>query len=209
MNDIIRIGIYGGSFDPFHDGHKQVIKNILDADLVDKIIVIPCKQNPLKGHKPSDAYERMNNVREGIEEFKYKCELNSSELFKSSDEPSYTYDTLMNLMYKNWLHHHNKRFDYYLIIGVDEWNVFKKWKNYDWILKNVDILVHPRPGIEPKWEHYRMKYLKDFEAKDLSSTQIRLDNFIEGLKALNVGKDLRKIEFEKNVDELIKNLQNI
>lgn len=218
MNDIIRVGIYGGSFDPFHDGHKQVIKNILDADLVDKVIVIPCKQNPLKGHQPSKSYERIYKIREYIEEFGSKCEINTSELCKSSNEPSYTYDTLLNIMYKYWVKHDRIRYDYYLIIGVDEWNVFQKWKNYDWILKNVDVLVHPRPGIEPKWEHYRMKYLKDFECKDISSTQIRLDNFIEGLKALNIGEDLRvkqkreeeerkRIEFERNIDELIENLK--
>ena len=222
MDNIVKIGIYGGTFDPFHDGHKQVIKNILDAKLVDKIRVVPCRQNPLKGHKPSDNYKRINQISKEIEEFGYKCSLETSELHSRKEEPSYTYDTLNNMMYRDWSHNYGRkiRYDYYLIIGVDEWNVFKQWKNYDWILKNVDILVHPRPGIEPEWEHYRMTYLKDFEAKNLSSSRIRLDEFIEGLKSLNIGEDLRvkqkreeeerkKIEYQKNIDDLIKNLQNI
>lgn len=220
MDDIVRVGIYGGTFDPFHDGHKQVIKNILDANLVDKIRVVPCRQNPLKGRTPSDNYTRVNQIAKEIEEFGHKCELITFELHSKKDESTYTFDTLNNMMYRDWSNNYGRgiRFDYYLIIGVDEWNIFKKWKNYDWILKNVDILVHPRPGIEPEWEHYRMKYLKDFECKDLSSSQIRLDEFIEGLKSLNIGEDLRvkqkreeeerkRIEFEKNIDELIEKLK--
>lgn len=160
--------IYGGSFDPFHEGHKQVIKNVLSKKLVDKIIVIPCKQNPLKTHKPNfqTPSEKLNYIKGYTKEFGDKCEVSDMEISKDSDEPSYTSITLQNLM-------KNNSDKYFVIIGTDEWNVFQKWKNYEWILNNTIVIVHPRPGIEPNWYHEKMIYLKDVECINISSTEIR------------------------------------
>ena len=205
----MRKAIYGGSFDPFHEGHKQVIRNVLSQNLVDKIIVIPCKQNPLKTHKPNfqSPIERLHFIGEEIKEFGDKCKISEIELFRLSNESSYTSVTLKNLMYNDFKKDINNVNEYFIIIGVDEWNVFKKWKNYEWILNYSKVIVHPRPGIEPNWYHEKMIYLKDVESIDISSSEIRLNDFIDRLKSLNIGKDLRKIKFERNINELIDKLK--
>lgn len=205
--------IYGGSFDPFHEGHKQVIKNILSKNLVDKIIVIPCRQNPLKSYKPTfqTPSQKLDYIRKQIKEFGDKCEVSTTELLKWSNEPSYTSVTLRDLMYDDFKRNFVNSHEYFVIIGVDEWNVFKQWKNYEWILNYSKVIVHPRPGIEPTWDHHKMIYLKDAECIDISSSQIRLDDFIEKLKKLNVGYNIEKKQkedkFQKDCDDLIEMLK--
>lgn len=45
------IGVYGGSFNPIHNGHLQVAKDFLDCGGIDEIWFVPCTQNPLKTKK--------------------------------------------------------------------------------------------------------------------------------------------------------------
>ena len=41
----MRVGLFGGSFNPIHNGHLNIIKNILERDVVDEIWVIPCAEH--------------------------------------------------------------------------------------------------------------------------------------------------------------------
>lgn len=164
------IGIYGGSFNPFHDGHKKVIENILNENILYKIFVIPCKQNPLK--QKSDY---LNDEERLIKIYSEIAHLDNvfvlQDELKRDSEVTYSWITIRDLKEK----YPNKEF--YLIIGSDEWNQFKLWRNWEWILNNVKVLVHPRKGYKPTWYDDNMIYLDNLGSLDISSTDIRNGKF--------------------------------
>ena len=122
----MKIGIFGGTFDPPHNGHLHLAKSIADELNLDKIIVIPTFVAPHKtDRKTSFATDRFR-----------MCELCfDSDFFEISDieisrgGKSYTFDTLTSLKEKY-------PYDsFFLIIGSDMLECFSKWYRYEDILK--------------------------------------------------------------------------
>ena len=130
-----KIGIYGGFFNPLHDGHIHVIKTCIENLSLGKLIVLPTYQNPLKENISQDsAMSKIFYLRSKIKE----------PLVKVSDfEHRYkmkcTYDVLQKIKTKCDLN------SFYLIIGLDQLGHFHEWKEYEWILKNISICVIYRP----------------------------------------------------------------
>ncbi len=98
----------------------------------------------------------------------------TSEQIKVSDiefnlpQPSYTIDTLAYLQEK----YPGKEFA--LIMGADNLASFKKWKNYEVILKNYQIYVYPRPGADvSEWVNHPSVIITDTPQMDISSTFVR------------------------------------
>ncbi|MNL35439.1 Nicotinate-nucleotide adenylyltransferase [compost metagenome] len=98
----------------------------------------------------------------------------TSEQIKVSDiefnlpQPSYTIDTLAYLQEK----YPGKEFA--LIMGADNLASFKKWKNYEVILKNYQIYVYPRPGADvSEWVNHPSVIITETPQMDISSTFIR------------------------------------
>ena len=87
----MRIGIFGGTFDPPHTGHKKYADELSDRLSLDKLIVIPTATPPHKDREVSSAEDRMNMLRllfrssEGVE---------VSDLEISRGGRSYTYETV-------------------------------------------------------------------------------------------------------------------
>ena len=155
----MKIGVYVGSFNPPHIGHKQVINIILNKKIVDKVLIVPTNSY---WDKKIDV-----PVEDRINMLKYLESENVSICSKLSDK-EYTYEVLNEL---------NKKYNnLYLVIGADNIISFNKWKNVNDILKH-HVIVVDRNEIDIN------KYLLDFDKSkfiickdvniDVSSTKIR------------------------------------
>ncbi len=161
------IGIFSGSFNPIHLGHVNIVKHIIDIQLVDEVwfVVSPC--NPLKSQTELiDEYLRLDMVMFAIQNVPH---VKASDIEFTMPIPSYSIDTL---------HEFSRQypdFQFSLIIGSDNAFVFEQWKDYQEILKNYSILVYPRKGFE--FESVKTLYpqmqLVASPLFDISSTQIR------------------------------------
>lgn len=159
----MRIGVYVGSFDPVHKGHKHVIDYLIENDYIDKIEVIPTKEYWDK--------KKMVSLEHRINMFKY-YENDCIVINEDLNDVEYTYMILNKLKekYVNDI--------LYLIIGADNIVNFHLWKNYNEILDNK-VLILNRDEIEI--DEYVQKYDKknsfvpvyDFEYIPVSSTYIR------------------------------------
>lgn len=133
----MKIGIFGGSFDPPHRGHLEVAKSALRNANLDKIYFIPAKQNPHKSNFPhaSDLERiKMLNALIGSET---KFEVSDIEINRPS--PSYSIDTLRYLKDKN------PTASIYLIVGTDTLKDLDKWKDSSEVLRIISgVIAYPR-----------------------------------------------------------------
>lgn len=137
----MRIGIFGGAFNPVHNGHLNIADAFYEALSLDKLLFIPTAKPP---HK-SDAgllsgEDRVNMLRLSVENKPYEI---STIEFERNDK-SYTYDTLIELkrLYPDS--------EFFLIIGADQIIHFDKWYRYEDILGMVTLCTSARENEEEK-----------------------------------------------------------
>ena len=141
------IGLYGGFFNPLHEGHLHVIKTSTKDLNLKKLIVLPTYQNPLKENQnPELIYSQLSDLR-----FQIKEPLVKVSDFEHRYQMKSTYEVLKKINTKcslNFL---------YLIIGLDQLGHFHKWKEYEWIIKNISICVIYRPRYDDFIENSTIK----------------------------------------------------
>lgn len=167
-----RIGIFGGSFDPFHLGHLSAAQEVLENLGLTRVRFMPTGHPPHKDDAElSPAGLRLRMVRAGIEDDP-RFEASDRELRREGR--SYTVDTLRELRQEEPDAVH------YLIMGADQWGDFGTWKEPWEIARMATIVVMARRGegvetLEPAFpggeEPPRMEV--PVLRFDLSSTLIR------------------------------------
>lgn len=157
----MRIGVYVGSFNPVHKGHKNIIDCLLNNDYVDKVIVIPTGNYWDK----SDLID----IKHRINMLKF-YESNKVLINETLNHLKYTYEILRKLS--------NKKDELYLIIGSDNLPKLNLWKNIDEILNNK-IIVLQRDNYDMKDYIVNFKnkenfiLISNYKKMDISSTYIR------------------------------------
>lgn len=168
-----RIGIFGGSFDPVHLGHKRLGDFAVNALKLDKLLIIPAACSPFKTGTVSLAEHRMNMCRLQFCEDKFEV----SDIEISRGGKSYTVDTV------NAVKELYPDSTLFLIIGSDQLMQFHKWYCFDEIMKNAvicavaraekdDISNMEKYADENLRQHGECKIL-EFTPLEISSTEIR------------------------------------
>ena len=124
-----RIGIFGGSFNPPHNGHRHLVEVCLKKFHLDEIYIIPCYQNPEKPTYQTTPDNRLKMLQTLFQEVP-KTKILDCEIKRR--EVSYTIDTLEELDLGN---------SSYLIIGEDLLFQMHQWKSYKKIIEKVNLLV--------------------------------------------------------------------
>lgn len=162
----MKIGIFGGSFNPIHRGHISLAQGILRSGMIDEVWFMVSPHNPLKQQSDlmPDA-ERLALVQRAVEG---KEGLRASDFEFRLPKPSYMYITLRRLQesYPDC--------EFTLLIGADNWLCFDRWKEYREILQRYPIIIYPREGypIDQSTLPASVKYLS-LPLYNISSTQIR------------------------------------
>lgn len=172
-----KIGVFGGSFNPVHEGHLAVACGVLRSGLVDEVWFMPCRRNPLKDNEPEFAEkDRVELLRDKIESGAGSFNFFTPEMrgrLKITDvdfrlpSPSYTWKSLQQLSLEN------PDCDFRLIMGADSYLGFKNWKRPDWIRENFGLIIYPRPGYEIQNVEDNCVLLRNMKEYDISSTEIR------------------------------------
>ncbi len=158
----MKIGLYGGSFNPVHNAHIFVVESILKKNLVDEMWLIPCKDHPFAKDLAPFA-ERYEMLKLAFHKFHNVQVLDVENRYGGK---SYTFETIRLLKKEN------PGNDFYFVMGTDVLGEFDKWRNYQELLKETKFIVHSRPGFDFK-KISGMNYLLVNEHRDLSSTQVR------------------------------------
>lgn len=164
----MRIGIFGGAFDPVHHGHTQIAESFLASNLIDKLLVLPTPASPHKKNSDQTAFSHRYEMLKLA--FHDNDRVVVSDLETELPNPSYTLRTIEHLQQEN------PENTYYLCIGEDSLSSFHKWWKYEEILERIPLVVASRPDAEssglPQSILERALFV-DHNEVDISSTQIR------------------------------------
>ncbi len=164
MPEPIRTALFGGTFDPIHNGHLAIARSVLEKGLADEVwlLVTPC--NPWKKNKKLlDDNIRLEMAAKAVEGI---SGITVSDYEMHLPIPSYTANTLRKIS----VDYPDRRF--ILTIGADNWAKFHNWCESAFILENYPIIVYPREdcpiGLLPSGVT-----LLDMPLINISSTEIR------------------------------------
>lgn len=166
MTNKIRTGIYGGSFNPIHNGHIAIARAMLDCGAVDEVWLMVSPQNPLKQSADLlDEQLRLDMTRRATADI--PC-VTACDYEFHMPRPSYMWHTLQSLSRD----YPDREFT--LLIGADNWQVFDRWYHADDIIAHYPIRIYPRRGyaIEASTLPHNVK-LVDTGLYDVSSTMVR------------------------------------
>jgi nicotinate-nucleotide adenylyltransferase len=156
-----KIAIIGGTFDPIHIGHLQVISEV--AKRFEKVIVIPTGNPWLKDHTPiASGEQRVAMAQIAVNSLNLDEKVQVSAIEVKRPGPSYAIDTVNELskIYPDC--------QFTLVLGSDAASNLNRWHRSEELQKLVDLLVVKRAGVDSSsFDEI------EIAAPDLSSTQIR------------------------------------
>ena len=191
----MKTAVYPGSFNPLHIGHLAILRYLTSEMDFDQVYLIVSPQNPFKGKDMLlSGQERYEAAVQAVARHpELKVRVDDIELHMPA--PQYTIRTL------DALSRREPQGSFSLVIGADNLQDIRKWKDYRRILSEYGVAVYPRNGYDMKALRdglmsecnagnradesaggYRILLMDDAPMVDISSTQIR-----EGIAA---GKDM-------------------
>jgi nicotinate-nucleotide adenylyltransferase len=187
-----RIGVYGGTFDPIHNGHFKIAEAIVTAFRMDQMIFVPAFVPPHKrGREISSPFHRLAMLALATAE---SPRLLVSTIELEAPARPYTIETLQRIQLEQ------PDAQLLFVMGADSFKDVTTWREYERILSEYDVIVADRPGIRsdhqivahlpsnlqaqvidlrggllPEDSSFAAPhiYLSDYVAVDLSATEIR------------------------------------
>jgi nicotinate-nucleotide adenylyltransferase len=168
-DDIKRLGIFGGTFDPIHFGHLICAEQLREALELDLVLLVPTHSPPHKPvSEPADPEHRLAMVRLAIEG---QEGLQASDVEIRRGGTSYTIDTIRDLRGE-----YGSETEFWLLMGQDSYHDISAWKQPAGIVAECFFGIARRPGYErhigPPVPGIRSRFV-DITAVDISSTDIR------------------------------------
>jgi len=162
----MQIAIFSGSFNPIHNGHLAIAREVLLQGAADELWFLVSPQNPLK--------KEVNLLPEADRLTMVKIAIENEPGMKVSDfefhlpRPTYTIHTLESLR-TNY-----PQYDFKLLIGSDNLAIFDKWFEFQRIIDEFGLIVYPRPGFNPEiLRKFQNTTFISAPLIDLSATAIR------------------------------------
>lgn len=157
--------LYGGSFDPFHEGHLAVVRRLLDGGLCDHVHVVPAGRSPFKAAAEAPAEHRLAMARAALDGIP-RTSVDDRETRR--DGPSWTVTTLAELAAEHpgdaWR----------LVMGADAAAGLPRWRAPERLLRLARPLILARRGqAVPGWAvEADAVVIRDFD-EPAAATEIR------------------------------------
>jgi nicotinate-nucleotide adenylyltransferase len=180
----VKIGIFGGSFNPVQKGHTRLANYIASSGVVDLVYMMPCYKS-LYNKGLVSGEERLKML--ALADKHPKVQPFDWEI-KNKIENIGTYE-IMKMLESNFPND-----ELYFIIGLDNSQKVKSWLNGDKIIKELKFIVVPRNGVNTADIWFMDKphiWLNNYEGDDISSTGVK--------ELLKNGGDL-----EQHLDNMVK-----
>ncbi|MDR1905859.1 MAG: nicotinate (nicotinamide) nucleotide adenylyltransferase [Clostridiales bacterium] len=207
----MKIGIFGGAFDPLHVRHVRICEKVLTEYSLDKLIVVPSYNPPHKKLTFDNYFDRIKMLNTALR-FDERIEISAIEY--NDKGRNYSYETVKKIS------EGYPEADLYFIIGGDSLEWFLTWKNPEIITATATLIVIRRPGIDTNSGVKRIKeklnarvLVSDLEEEDISSAYIRAVAAIGGDISAFIPKEILGIAenlYKKSVyDDYIRFVKSV
>ncbi|MCL1924809.1 MAG: nicotinate-nucleotide adenylyltransferase [Defluviitaleaceae bacterium] len=199
-----KIAIFGGSFDPIHNGHLQVMASIKEDLAIDELIIIPTGENPLKG-KRTPKEHRLNMVKLAVNKQntdKQKYTISDIEIKRAG--LSFSHETMKIIKEEN------EEAELFFTIGADILEDLEAWEGFEKLKELVTFLILNRPGYPlkiPKNIKYRVFKIPFLEisstyVRELISDEKEFEHLVPREAAAYIKEnELYKISFDNSIYE--------
>jgi nicotinate-nucleotide adenylyltransferase len=188
----MKIGIYGGAFNPIHYGHLRTAEEVFEMFSLDKILFMPSGKTPFDKPELEKAEHRYEMVKRAI---KGNRHFEVSDLEVRRRGRSYTVDTIKKLK-DNY-----REGDLYFILGIDAFLDLPGWKQPDTLVRLAGLVVISRPGYafsdlatSPYIEGASPRILKALDKGKINESSFRLSQNQKGylcnVTGLNISASL-------------------
>ncbi|MDB5103590.1 MAG: nicotinic acid mononucleotide adenylyltransferase [Fibrobacteres bacterium] len=131
--------IFGGSFDPPHEGHRHVARSASDTLRLDRVFWVPAQDPPHKSRPGTPFEKRVAMVRLATADMPRHS---VSEIEARLPVPSYSLNTILAMKAE-----HGPEHQWHFLIGADNWAIFPTWHRWEEVLKEATLVVYPRNGV--------------------------------------------------------------
>lgn len=199
----MKVAIYGGSFDPVHFEHRNIIDACYKELGVDKVVLLPTYLPPHKKKSETAFEDRVKMLELMFRNVSY-VDIDKYEL-TTGKEVNYAYDMLKDLR--------KKYPDFVYVIGGDSLLNLDSWYKYEDLLRENELAVIKRENVDIDYENLIKKYtdkynaritLLDYTGSKLSSTYIRFLCYLERDITEYVGKNVADYIEKKQLYTLFK-----
>jgi len=135
----MRVGVFGGTFNPIHYGHLRAAEEVREKVKLDKILFIPSGRPPLKTRDIAEVRHRYEMTRRALVK-NSRFELSDIECRQRGK--SYTVKTLKQLKRSH------PEIDLFFILGIDAFLDIPQWWHYEELLALTHFIIISRPGLE-------------------------------------------------------------
>ena len=158
----MRIGLFGGTFDPVHLGHLRAAVEVKEGFALDEVFMIPAALPPHKmPGAVAAAADRLHMLNLALAN---TSGLKVSDVELNRSGPSYTIDTVQH--FKQTLPGESRLF---LIMGLDAFLEIDTWKSYRELLTQIPLIVINRPNAGDRTSGVTRKVMDDYIAAKLSA----------------------------------------
>ncbi|WP_342259015.1 nicotinate-nucleotide adenylyltransferase [Spiroplasma endosymbiont of Dioctria linearis] len=160
-----RIALFGGSFDPVHSDHINIIKSCKKNLNFDEVWIMPAYVNPFKKLSTSSVTQRLEMLKIATQNLNY-VKIKTYEISKHTS--SFTYDTVKYYKAKF------PKMKFSFVMGSDQLDDFEKWDNFKQLIEEIDfkVFLRTKDFNQIIVEKYNLETF-EFENNYLSSTKIR------------------------------------
>jgi len=190
------IGIFGGSFDPIHNGHTQIISSLLDKIPFDEIKIIPCG---LPAHRSliCSAKDRIEMVRLAFSKIK-KISIDDREIMREGF--TFSIDTVKELKKE-----FPEKVSFVWIMGEDAFQKIDTWHMWKNFINQIHIIVISRPNPEALSSDVVIKLLKAKKSDNVGDLFLHNKKILPFLINLDISSSIirKKIKKKENIKKLV------
>ena len=153
--DTLRLGLFGGTFNPIHLGHLRAAMEIEEAFSLDRVLFIPAAVPPHKTPENVLPFSRRSRM--------VRLAIAGHPSFRVSDVEQRSKGKSYSIRTLRYFHKvYGRKVDLFFILGLDAFGEINTWKDYQQLFPLSHFVVMDRPG-------YRRSHLKEFLRQEIAS----------------------------------------